>query len=309
MSTFSNMPVVVPATAYLDNILEQPTVVRSLLTTYQQSTVWAELGDRWLPFQVQSIVLTGMGGSYSALWPLWYELTQQGHVVQLLEPSEILHYCPTLLERSRLWIIVSQSGESVEIQRLVERIQDRRDRHQPCPMVISVSTSPGNTLAQGSDLALFTNAGTEVGVATKTFTGTMALLFLVGHCLLGTLTADCYGVLGAIADYQQGLLEECDRWLPSAVAQLRGARSYALIGRGPSLATVQDGALVFKEVLRQPAEGFSGGQFRHGPMELVNSGLGAIVVRGVGTSQDLSLKLERDLVERGARVVAIGPTV
>lgn len=306
LSTAPNMPAVVP-TPYLNNILEQPSVVRSLLTTYQQSEVWADLSDCWFPLKDQPIVLTGMGGSYTALWPLWYELTQQGYVVQLVEPSEVLHGCPVLLERSRLWMIVSQSGESVEIQRLVERIEERRDGHYPCPTVISVSTSSGNTLAQGSDVALFTNAGAEVGVATKTFTGTMALLSLVGHCLLGTLTSDCYAVLGTIADYQQALLAECDRWLPAAVEQLRGANAYALIGRGPSLATVQDGALVFKEVLRKSAEGFSGGQFRHGPMELVNPGLGAIVVRGAGTCLELSLKLERDLVERGARVVAIGP--
>lgn len=295
-----------PPGRYLDNVLEQPDILRSLLTTYQSKDWASELLKLWTPVQHLPILVTGMGASDSALWPLWFHLNRFGIATQKIETSELIHYLPNFLERPGFCLVISQSGESIEIQRLVKAIQRNRDVGMKTPALVSVTTEPGNTLSNQSDLALYTGAGPEVGVATKTFTSTMGLLHLIGRCLTGTLDSSTYAELSQIADYQQATLQKWPTWIAPACECLESVKTYAIVGRGPSQAAVDDGALVLKESLRMMAHGFSGGEFRHGPMEMLTSDLGVILFNTPGSTLELSQRLSADVAQRGGALVTVG---
>ena len=53
-----------------------------------------------------------------------------------------------------------------------------------------------------------------------------------------------------------------------------------LLGRGASLAAANCGALIIKEAAKWPAEAMSSGQFRHGPLELADPAMAAVILAG-----------------------------
>ncbi|MGF1601409.1 MAG: SIS domain-containing protein [Thermosynechococcaceae cyanobacterium] len=289
--------------SYLANILEQPAVLRSQLQTYKEHEVWQHIQQAGKTDQ--TVVLTGMGASYNALYPTWFYLHQQGIPAVHIEASELIYYSDSLLRQRCLLVVVSQSGNSVEIGRIIERIQASGSQ----PFMISVTTGSDNNLAAHSTVQLCTQAGAEVGVATKTYTSTLLLLHWLGRAIAGQLQPDDYVAVDAIATSTATILENWQTWIEPAYHQLQGTTYAALMGRGPSLTSALNGGLILKEAVRLPAEGFSGGRFRHGPMELLSPHVGCIVFTTPGKTLELSQRLATDIVERGGQLVTIGDAI
>lgn len=288
--------------SYWSDVQEQPRVLQALIQTYYRHQVWSQIAA-----DVQSpLVLTGMGASYNALYPAWFYLNQQGQTALHLETSTLIHYLTSLLDTCGVIVAVSQSGESVEIRKLVEQLETRRRQNLKVPFLISVTNAAKNTLADYSDVSLPTNAGSEVGIATKTYTSSMLILNFIAKSMVGQLQNQDFELGTAIATL-------CQNWLDKSHASIEEARQafqsityLALIGRGPALATAHNGALMLKEGVRLPAEGYSGGQFRHGPREVVSADIGLLVLTSPDATLDLNLRLAADILDYGGSLVCIG---
>jgi fructoselysine-6-P-deglycase FrlB-like protein len=126
-----------------------------------------------------SVVLTGMGGSYAACYPLAAGLADAGRTAVMLGAAELLHFRLGILDASTPVIVVSQSGESAEIVRLVETLTGRDGG----PPIVAVTNGTGNTLAGTADLVLDTRAGRETGPSTKTFAAGLVMLAGLGEIL------------------------------------------------------------------------------------------------------------------------------
>src|SRR3984893_18184717 len=93
-------------------------------------------------------------------------------------------------------------------------------------------------------------------------------------------------------------------YLNSLAAPLDGRLAY--IGYGDHSATALYAALITKEAAKIPAEGFAGGQFRHGPLELAGPGLTAVLFGGDAPVNPSLHQLGRDLLASGSAVLAVG---
>ena len=87
---------------------------------------------------------------------------------------------------------------------------------------------------------------------------------------------------------------------------LAGAPVY-LLGRGPALGSVNEGALLMHETAKTAAVGMSSAQFRHGPAEIVSPDFRAVVFGSPAPTQELDRSLANDLFSAGGRVRWIGP--
>lgn len=288
--------------SYQSDVFEQPQILRTLIQTYHQDQVWSLIAAH----HQGPILLTGMGASYNALYPAWFYLNQQGKTALHLETSALIHYLPALLDSPCLIIAVSQSGESIEIQRLMEQIEIRRRHHRKPPVIISITNSAQNTLANQSDFSLPTHAGPEVGIATKTYTSSLLLLNFIAKALVGNLHVQDFERGDLIAPSTQTFLEQNDQAITASFHTLKSCTYVAMIGRGPALAAAKNGALIFKEGVRLPAEGYSGGQFRHGPREVVSADIGLVVLTSPDQSLDLNQRLASDILDYGGKLVCIG---
>jgi glucosamine--fructose-6-phosphate aminotransferase (isomerizing) len=75
------------------------------------------------------------------------------------------------LQADSLLVCVSQSGESAELVRLIDRLPAGGR-----PTIAAVTNGSANTLAADADIALDTCAGEELGPSTMTFVAAMAVL-------------------------------------------------------------------------------------------------------------------------------------
>jgi glutamine---fructose-6-phosphate transaminase (isomerizing) len=293
--------------SYLANILEQPQILRSVAQIYKESPQWDQLHQGWVERSSHRLVLTGLGASFNALYPARYYLHQQGIAALHIDTGELVHYLPDLLNHPLVLVVVSQSGESIEIQKLLEQINSLTgSKHL---WLMSVTNQPGNRLAQQSDLAFFTHAGAEVGVATKTYTSTLAVLHWLVRCLTGVLQPQDYIDILETAHECEGLMQNWQNWIDPVVAAVRAATSFALVARGPSIASACNGALVLQEAARYPAAGFVGSQFRHGPMEMLSPQLATLLFTLPGRTLALSQRMAQDISDRGGTLVTIGAAV
>ena len=137
---------------YVHDVLDQPRALQATLTALHIPESFPSLLQRLERGEWRRIVLTGMGSSFWALYPLHMQLVANGFASILLETSELLYYFPKLFDRETLMMVVSQSGESAEIVRLLD--ENRGRAH-----LIAVTNTPDSPLARKSDAVLLTTAG------------------------------------------------------------------------------------------------------------------------------------------------------
>ena len=240
-----------------------------------------------------------MGSSYHALHSILLPLLNQGIPALLLETSELLHYAPALLAPGSLLVVVSQSGRSAEVVRLLEQVQ-------PGTTVIGVTNTADSPLARHAQVALHLHAGDEFSVSCKTYLNTLAALVFLAELLS---TADPQRIQMELQPVPEIVNEYLAHW-QSHVAEagqvLVGSRYLVLTGRGTSLAAVMTGGLIIKESAHFPAEGMSSAAFRHGPLDMASPKLFVLVFSGMGAGMDLNRKLVQDIHAAGGKAALVG---
>jgi glucosamine--fructose-6-phosphate aminotransferase (isomerizing) len=286
---------------FLKEILEQPAAVEELAGFYEGHEGSGLLNrakrimDEKKPDQV---IFTGMGSSYfvaHAASTLFSELNMKSFAINT---SELLHYNLSLLDQRSLLVCISQSGESYEIRELLDRLKGKI-------RCIGIVNEENSTLALKAEVALLCKAGNEKMTSTKTYIGTSLVSFILGWYLVGdwgrarscnlrSLSADLRSLMG---DYQSRIGE--------IITFLGNISTLQIIARGPSFSTACQSALMFKEALHIPATGILGGEFRHGPMEMVSDGFRSILFAAKGATLVQSLKMAEDITGFGGKVLLI----
>lgn len=283
-----------------ENILSQPAALRQI-TEFQLGPGRNALeSSAGILRQSRRIILTGMGASLFACIPLSYLLAGHGVDVSVMETSELLYFLSPQLSADTAVILVSRSGESIEITKLLPVLKQKGCR------TIGVFNVPGSTLARETEQQLFLSSPADELVAIQTYTGTLAVLALLAAAYLHELDAARVEIDETLAAIPR-LITEISSLCQSRSDLIASTAPLYLLGRGAALASVSAGALLMHEVAKSPAVGMSVPQFRHGPVEAVHSGFRAVVFGTQPETAELDLGLARDLTGMGAQVLWIGP--
>ena len=295
------------ADGYVDEIAEQPGVIAALAGAFEadQAADLARVPALLRSGKIDRIVLTGMGGSLHSLYPMLLELGRSCPLpASLWDSSELVQQGLAVINERTLVVAVSQSGESGEVVRLCE--QSRRPG-----LAIAVTNGGGNTLAAWADIGVRTGAGPERTASTKTYTAGLAALNLVTEALLGRPIGPQVHALRAAAE---GMRQSLPRWTATAseVAEFLGAESpISFVGRGANLASAAMAALLTAEASKLSCTALSGGQFRHGPIELVREGFRCVLFASPDAeTARLDRRIADTVIELGGRcawVSAGGP--
>lgn len=294
---------------FLTEILGQPGALRRAgRAVVEQADRLDALGLTWRGRR--RVVLTGMGSSYDACHALATALAGEGVMATMVNAAELLHFRTAALGPDDLLLIVSQSGESAEVVRLVERLRARDDR----PFLAAVTNGLANPLATRADLAIDTWAGPERGPSTMTFAATLVVLTAIGRVLGGAGTPDVDGIAGRTARDAEAAAAAAARLLAAPEEQaaalerwLDGRRMLTALGRGVARAAAEMGALTLKEAAGFPAESLETADFRHGPLELVGPDLAVALFDLERQTDHLDRSLAAELVGAGAAVLFVGP--
>ncbi|UDF28747.1 UNVERIFIED_ORG: SIS domain-containing protein [Roseateles sp. XES5] len=289
--------------SYLDEIAEQPAAIRkldrlitpTLIAEARAIRAAIDTGD------VRHVILTGMGGSLFSAYGTWQRLSQALPVpVSLWDTSELIQQAPALLRPGAMVIAISQSGESVELCRMTEL-------DAGVTIKVAITNTRDNTLARWASLALATEAGPEQTVSTKTYTAGLAALYILERLLVGkgdTLAEE----IATLANAVDTVLTALPAKLDETLAFLGHEQPLTFIGRGASYASALMAALVTAEAAKAPTQALSGGQFRHGPLELVRAEFHSMLfLGGPGATLDLNLKTVADIARLGGRCLVVAP--
>ena len=138
--------------------------------------------------------------------------------------------------------------------------------------VVAIVNEPESVLAREADECVIVRSRPDEAVAVQSYTGTAFVALL-----LASLVADedrwseAEQCIGAV----RRALDECARrpcLLPA------GCRVVYALGRGPSVASALEGALLFHETAKLPCVGMPAGNFRHGPFEAVDGSFHSFVI-------------------------------
>lgn len=284
---------------YLHDILDQPRALEASFRGLSVPSGLAPIVRRLERGEFLRIVLTGMGSSFHALYPLQVLLNSRGYTTVLAETSELVYYLAKLLNPQSLVIAVSQSGRSAEIVRLLHE----NDCRVP---IIAVTNEDNAPLALRADLVFMTRAGEEFSVSCKTYVTALLVLHHVGSLLCNSDPMQTASELAQAASATAKYLASWREHVSELADYLEGVRHLFLVGRGPSLAAVGTGALTTKESVHFHAEGMSSAAFRHGPFEMVSHETFVIVLAGEGRTRALAQRLFEDIRQMGGRAQLLG---
>ena len=208
------------------------------------------------------------------------------------------------VDEDTLVIGVTQSGETADTLAALRRANAAGAR------TLAVTNVVGSTAARECDDAMFIRAGPEIGVAaTKTYSSQVVSLALLGERLVrdatGSWSDDARERLEALSELPGHVQQILDYSSARRVAEkYEDSDAYFFIGRGTVHPVALEGALKFKEISYEDAEGFAAGELKHGPLALVTPRTPVFAVF-TGRNDEKTLGNVKEAEARGAPVVAV----
>jgi glucosamine--fructose-6-phosphate aminotransferase (isomerizing) len=286
----------------LKEIHEQPRSLRQCLSgrvdELDGRITVEELGDLDEPESVQFVAC---GTSYHAALYGAQLLRSRGIPANAYYAHEYAT-APAPIPEDTLVIGVTQSGETADT---LSALREAAGRGAETLVLTNVV---GSTAARECDHVVYIRAGPEIGVAaTKTFSSQ-----LVGLNLLAARLADgghdrqpaLVDALRGVPNDVQAILDESEA--AAVVEEFADSEAFFFLGRGFDYPVALEGALKFKEITYEHAEGFAAGELKHGPLALVTEETPVFaVITGTGEAARKTIGNVKEVEARDAPVVVV----
>jgi len=287
----------------LKEIYEQPKAIQATLEgrigqdSLREEAFGPEAGK--LFDQVKCIQIIACGTSFHAGLIARYWFEGIAGIPCNIEVASEFRYRKHVVQPGTLFVTVSQSGETADT---LAALRDAKNNGYVGSL--TVCNVPGSSLVRESDLAIMTNAGAEIGVAsTKAFTTQLVALYLLNIAIgrrfniTKEIEAESIKALRTLPSCIEASLA-----LDSEIQKLSehfGEKHHALfLGRGAQYPVAMEGALKLKEISYIHAEAYAAGELKHGPLALVDADMPVITV---APNNELLEKLKSNLQEVRAR--------
>ncbi|MCG7796973.1 glutamine--fructose-6-phosphate transaminase (isomerizing) [Staphylococcus epidermidis] len=285
----------------LKEIHEQPAVMRRIIQEYQD-----EKGNLKIDSEIindvadaDRIYIVAAGTSYHAglvgkeFIEKWAGVPTEVHVA-----SEFVYNMPLLSEKP-LFIYISQSGETADSRAVL--VETNKLGHKS----LTITNVAGSTLSREADHTLLLHAGPEIAVAsTKAYTAQIAVLSILSQIVAknhGRETdVDLLRELAKVTTAIETIVDDAPKMEQIATDFLKTTRNAFFIGRTIDYNVSLEGALKLKEISYIQAEGFAGGELKHGTIALIEDGTPVI---GLATQENVNLSIRgnmKEVVARGA---------
>lgn len=252
---------------------EQPTVIRKIIQAYEgengELTIDATILEALQAADRLYIIAAGTSYHAGLIGKQYFE-KMAGIPVEVNISSEFGYNMPLLSEKP-LFIFITQSGETADSRQVLVKI---KELGYP---TLTITNVPGSTLSREADHTLLLHAGPEIAVAsTKAYVAQVAVLALTAYVTAKAngkgLEYDLKQELAIAANGIQTIIDSKDVLEDIAEDYLKIARNAFFIGRNIDFYVSLEGALKLKEISYIQAEGFAGGELKHGTIALIEEG-------------------------------------
>jgi len=261
---------------------------------------------------IDNIILLGCGTSYnSGLWALdIFKSLDIFDVVSIYDGADFDK--KDIPKRGKTGIIlISQSGETKDLHRCMQIIQDNN------LISIGVVNVVDSYIARDTHCGVYLNAGREVAVAsTKSFTNQCIVLSLIAIWFSQNKNTSLEKRKRIINDLhnlhfhikQILTIDNIDK-IKNISKTIKDKHSLFILGKGKEEAIAREGALKIKEITYIHAEGYSASALKHGPFGLIREGLPIILLDINNKYRDKIENVYQEVISRNAYVIKISDNV
>ncbi len=211
-------------------------------------------------------------------------------------------YHKHFLTDKTLMLCVSQSGETADT---LEAIETAQEKNVKIASIINVESS---TMARISDIVIPIKAGPEKAVAsTKATTSQLAILTLLAYTCAGNIGEGKQLLIDTSSQINDMLNPRYEDHIMKLAQKIKNFESMYIIGRGLNYPIALEAAIKLQEVSYIHAEGFAGGELKHGPIALISEGTPVVALVANDETKKEILSNAMEVKARGGYIIGICP--
>ncbi len=222
--------------------------------------------------------------------------------VELTIASEF-RYRKNSLRRDTAYLFISQSGETADTLAALKKINAKK------LLSLGIVNVVGSSIARETKAGVYNRAGAEISVAsTKAFLSQLIILTMMALYMANNksslLKKDLIDELGQISEKIKLVLKQSESVKKIAV-KYQHYKNFLYLGRGYNYPTALEGALKIKELSYIHAEGYAGGEMKHGPLALIDANFPTIAIVTKNNIYEKMLSNLEEIKARGGKIIAI----
>ncbi len=276
--------------SYMEKEIYDQKYIKKILTEYNIENI--EKLDGLIAKHNGNVLITAAGTSYHAACFMHYTLLEEGINSYIVLASELHNYINSV--DNFLIIALSQSGETADLIYPLKKLKNNNT-------IFTITNTPNSTLDRFSSCNIYLNCGQEISVAaTKTF----SFQIFVAQLLRSGVSVE--GEKSKILDYEKmfdDFVSGVSPTIEKICSVIKNERSVFFIGRHKHHPLALEGALKLKEITYIHAEGFAGGELKHGSLALIEPGVPVFVL---GSDNDI-ISNAVEIKTRGGIIIGISP--
>lgn len=296
----------------LKEIHEQPAVIANTISRFvdpvSNKINASEMGlDELDLTRIKSICYVACGTAYYSAMISKYSVEQMIGVPVNVELASEFRYREPYLDKNTLVIAVTQSGETADTLACMKHAASAGCQ------TFAVCNVRFSSIPRAAQATLYMEAGPEVGVAsTKAFTSMVLCHYLFGLSIGQRLERlDPSFVERSISALKE-LPSLVDRAVNAAgliedvAARFYESANMIFMGRGPSYMIALEGALKLKEISYIHAEGYAGGELKHGPIALIDKNMPIVAIAPTDQYYEKMISNIEEVRAREGIVIGVG---
>ncbi len=295
----------------LREIFEQPRALQeTVLGRISEEHANVHLGEIEIPAEtlraIEQVVILACGTSWHAALVGKFLIESLARVRVEVDYGSEYRYRDPIAGARTLVVVITQSGETADTLAALREARSKGAKS------IAICNVVGSMATREADGTLYTHAGPEIGVAsTKAFTSQLVALNLLalhlGQARDTLAPAEARRQIEALA-HLPVLLEhtlKADRRIFTIAKRFYRSANFLYLGRGINYPIALEGALKLKEISYIHAEGYPGGEMKHGPIALIDENMPVVAVVPRDAVFDKMRTNLQEIKARGAAILVL----
>lgn len=212
------------------------------------------------------------------------------------------HNYEDFLTNKTLMLCISQSGETADT---LEAIESAKKKGVKIASIVNVESS---TMARISDFVVPIKAGPEKAVAsTKATTAQLAMLTMLAYACDGGIEKGKQLLIETASKINDMLNPRYEEYIAKIAKEIKDVESMYIIGRGLNYPIALEAAIKLQEVSYIHAEGFAGGELKHGPIALISENTPVIALVANDHCKNEIISNASEIKARGGYIIGVAP--
>ncbi len=221
--------------------------------------------------------------------------------VRFVFGSEFQNYQEFINKRT-LIVCISQSGETADT---LEAIEIGKAKGAKIAAIVNVESS---NMARIADMVIPIKAGPEKAVAsTKATTSQLAILTMLAYACDGGVEIGKQLLIRTSSQINDMLNPRYEEHIQKIANKIKDVESMYIIGRGANYPMALEAAIKLQEVSYIHAEGFAGGELKHGPLALITMNTPVIALVANDDCKKEILGNAQEVKARGGFIIGVSP--